>query len=375
MLYYKMRVRKFLNRETVIQILQKSQWILSKSEVKELLKFFKIHDFNEVNSDRSNMILRILKYKRSNLSEHFINSLKYKRNSKEYLNEIGGEQLLKEVKNKLSCDAKHNFPNNMQYWLDRNYTIEDALKNIKAVQQDRANKAGKSFIRERSHRCVEYWMARGLTLEESMAAISELQTRDLQYFVSKYGEDEGIVRHQNKIKNWQSSIHSKSTAEIADINSRKGKTFAEFVDLYGIERALEIVRSRTEWNTKSSKQANLFFKLLDEKLGNYALESFSAYKNKEWFIRSNTGIFFVDYRLGNKIIEYNGTIWHGDPRVFDKTDILPMLKVSASEIWKKDELRLNKLYSMGYTVKVIWELDVTRNIDGIIKECCDFIKG
>jgi very-short-patch-repair endonuclease len=52
-----------------------------------------------------------------------------------------------------------------------------------------------------------------------------------------------------------------------------------------------------------------------------------------------------------------------------------MLKVSASEIWKKDELRLNKLYSMGYTVKVIWELDVTRNIDGIIKECCDFIKG
>jgi hypothetical protein len=47
------------------------------------------------------------------------------------------------------------------------------------------------------------------------------QTRDLSWFINKYGKEEGVKRHTSKIEKWISTLESKSEEEKEEINKRK----------------------------------------------------------------------------------------------------------------------------------------------------------
>lgn len=72
----------------------------------------------------------------------------------------------------------------------------------------------------------------------------------------------------------------------------------------------------------------------------------------------------------------DGSVWHADPRNYEASDVLffgrksskkEWSKITAVEIWKKDEEQNEYLRSEGYTVVRFWEAEVKRDIDSCIK--------
>ena len=69
----------------------------------------------------------------------------------------------------------------------------------------------------------------------------------------------------------------------------------------------------------------------------------------------------------NTMYEFLGDYWHGNPLVYDKNKKHPVVKMTYGELYKKTFDNLNKLVSLGYTVKYIWERDWKNYKAGIDK--------
>lgn len=74
------------------------------------------------------------------------------------------------------------------------------------------------------------------------------------------------------------------------------------------------------------------------------------------------------------MVEYNGDYWHCNPKKYTPDFFHHVKKLSATEIWKRDEERLNTLKSAGYSTVVIWENDYHLNPSGTMEMLKDFMK-
>lgn len=72
----------------------------------------------------------------------------------------------------------------------------------------------------------------------------------------------------------------------------------------------------------------------------------------------------------NLIIEFFGTFWHMDSRVYDSTHINKINKMTAGEIWRHDEDRINRLkeYDPTYIIYIIKERDWRKNKNKVIEQ-------
>lgn len=59
----------------------------------------------------------------------------------------------------------------------------------------------------------------------------------------------------------------------------------------------------------------------------------------------------------NLVVEYFGDYWHCNPIKYKKSYYHKTMKLTAEEIWKKDEERIADLKENGYDVSVVWEYD------------------
>jgi hypothetical protein len=59
----------------------------------------------------------------------------------------------------------------------------------------------------------------------------------------------------------------------------------------------------------------------------------------------------------NTVYEFFGDFWHANPNKYASTDTLSIINLSASEIWKKDKIKINTLKRLGYNVEIMWESD------------------
>lgn len=69
--------------------------------------------------------------------------------------------------------------------------------------------------------------------------------------------------------------------------------------------------------------------------------------------------------MTNTIYEFLGDYWHGNPVRFNPSNIHPKNGISFGQLYKETFITLNKLKSLGYTVKYIWESEWNRFKRGI----------
>ena len=79
-------------------------------------------------------------------------------------------------------------------------------------------------------------------------------------------------------------------------------------------------------------------------------------------------IYLPDLRLA---IEYNGDYWHANPKFYDANDVI--IRKTVSQIWKKDEQKINRCIKVGIELLVIWEDDWTNRQDVVKQELLDII--
>jgi predicted nucleic acid-binding Zn-ribbon protein len=73
-----------------------------------------------------------------------------------------------------------------------------------------------------------------------------------------------------------------------------------------------------------------------------------------------------------KLIEFNGTFWHADRRVYDLDWVNPVTNRTAIEIWRRDLAKEEVALSFGYSVMSIWESDWQYDKQRVIDELVEW---
>lgn len=270
--------------------------------------------------------------------------------------------------------AQKNFKSTIEHWLMQGYSLEDSTNYRRAAQTSAAQCSAKVLTGKASPRSLEYWLLQGETIENASTIVKKIQSRDLNFFVHTYGEEDGLQRFNDRISKCVSTWLKRPENERDIINKSKGRTYEQLANQYGAEYAHVIMSKRLSVGVCISKESLDFFKLLDEMVGsNIANNSITGYKGPERWIKCQNSFYFLDYVVGNCVIEYNGSFWHADPRKYISTDTHPVKKQLVSEIWDHDKKKCDALKNLNYNVLTIWSTDVKNNQHQTLLQCKDFI--
>lgn len=98
----------------------------------------------------------------------------------------------------------------------------------------------------------------------------------------------------------------------------------------------------------------------------------------EFLIKEKNKLYFYDIKLNNYLIEVNGDFWHANPSIYKKNDYIKFPNNEAllvSEIWKKDKIKKNIAIKNNFYYIVVWEKDINQNIDNVIINIINNVKG
>lgn len=184
--------------------------------------------------------------------------------------------------------------------------------------------------------------------------------------VKKYGEEEGnlkwneYVEKQKITKSWDYMVEKFGEEKAREINLKK-------------INARYIFKNKNGGTACVSKESQVFFNNLDKFISK-KYDTFYANKNREFDIIANKKFCSLDYYIPElKIcVEFNGSCYHGDTRVFNDNDICnPFSELTAKQLREKDQERYKALEEEhGIKTYVVWELDYKNGID-----IEDFIKN
>ena len=175
---------------------------------------------------------------------------------------------------------------NIEYWIERGYSIDDAKQKINDFQC----KASQASIKERSNHPewnsthIEYWLAKGFNETEAICKLKERQrTFTLEKCIAKYGLMEGTKIFNNRQIKWQNTLKSKPISEIRRINKSKNR----FNYFYSYKGKLDI----NYWNSWKNvcKKYNLTYIDNIEELKTYICDlclctKYICGKSIDWFL-------------------------------------------------------------------------------------------
>ena len=272
-----------------------------------------------------------------------------------------------------------------QYWINSGLTEEQAVEKVRQLQ------------RSRSPRCIEYWLNKGLNESEAKAKISELQKYNtsldkrsleekrktskrsleywreqcsseteaiaahrefndftsIEYHIKKFGVEEGTKRYNQKVE------------DAKHYNSLDG-----YIDRYGESIGIEKFYDRFRKTPLgySTIAGNFFEKLLKDiiieypEFSNMRIMYASKPSDREFsriVTRNNKkSIYFYDFVIFDLqlCIEFNGSIWHGDPRFYNADDVIKFKEreYKVSDIWDYDKEKIAAIEDYGYEAKILW---------------------
>lgn len=279
-----------------------------------------------------------------NEGEAYVNSQKYVQKnkvspySKEFwLSRINPKTGINYTVEEADFERNSRRPIRPEYWIKKGYSPQEAQK-IADEKKTQNNKSGsktrlkKGIFEYTSKRCIEYWTSRGSTVEEAKEKISKLQeTFSLRICIEKYGKKEGRKRWLERQELWHKSYKKSNFSKVSQ-------------ELF--------------WSI-ASNLSNLdgiyFAQLADDK------KKDDSGINHEVRLKLEDSLClpdFIDIHQ-KKIIEFNGSYWHGKVGRGNKT---------------RHKAKLKKYYQAGYVVLEIDEKEYYADKDGTVKKCVTFLK-
>lgn len=301
---------------------------------------------------------------KKSFSSHTVEGIMYRTNctveeAKEKFIEINNQQLENRIKTQKKLRKedplwdKKRSRNCKEFWMEKGLSEEESINKSKEVWKEIQEASSKKRKENRKDYLtiyptkVEYWMNKGFTEEESISKISEIQNRfSLEKCIKDNGLEEGTRIFNERQVKWQRSL-------LENGNMKLGY---------------------------SKVSQDLFDKLFNH----YKLEDhiyvYYASKNKEYFISLIDQEFYsYDFtdRKRKKIIEYNGDLYHANPLLYTENDEPNPFrkgdKYKASEIWKRDERKIEVANQHGFEVLTIWDSEYKKDSDGTLQRCLSFL--
>lgn len=128
---------------------------------------------------------------------------------------------------------------------------------------------------------------------------------------------------------------------------------------------------KTNMKKGTSKSGDEFF----NRLSNHVPELVFG-RNNEAVIQISGTAVKVDclYPATNKIIEYYGDYWHGNPQKFKADDKVAIRKI-AKDVWQKDKDRIQCLRDAGYDALIVWENEYKKDPSAVIERCIHYLNN
>lgn len=270
-----------------------------------------------------------------------------------------------------------------KYWIEKGFTEEEAKVKVSKFQSDSAKGLIRTMIQNgtRNRSCPrhkDYYIYRGATEEEAIVQLSNFQRRDKAFFVQKYGEEEGLIRHANKTAKWQDSMKSKPKEEIERINNSKAcgnwewalKVANGDIDLATTLRNNLTIKRRNSVVKNNicqgfSKESIAYFEPIVEYAKFLIPEIKVRWKGDEYWLKSPKSVVSYDLTFPEiaLIIEYHGVAFH--PRYGDFLWRNPYGLTYQHQI-TKDAMKRNLAIENGFTFIEVWSDD---------KLSYNFVKG
>lgn len=184
----------------------------------------------------------------------------------------------------------------------------------------------------------------------------------LKNMVKRYGEEEGR-------KKWDGYCKRQSET----------KSWDYMVEKFGEQKARDIIRQRLTGINDSgfSKVSQELFESLDKYLSPKYTTHFAT-KDYEVEKSYKNLTYRLDYFIEelNLCIEFNGSVFHADPRLFKEKDHPNPFNrnLTAKQIWEHDSYRYKILKDVfGINTMVIWEIDYRQiNIEELVQKIINF---
>lgn len=248
-----------------------------------------------------------------------------------------------------------------EYCARQRYTCsKEYMITKKGLSEDEWNQYNASRASTKENFIKRYGKKAGLQKWKDYCKHEAYAGCKLEYFIEKYGEDEGRTQY-------------------LEVCSKKVSTIENFIKRYGpVEGKIKFEAAQ---NKSYSKVSQILFNKIDNLLGEFATNSNYALKNFEKRLDINTKdhckIYYLDYCLNNKVIEFNGDYWHANPAFYkaDEKINTQYKQLLVNDIWEADNQRLKLIQDAGYQVLVIWEKDYYENPDEVLQKCIAFLKN
>ena len=286
----------------------------------------------------------------------------------------------------------------VEYWTKKGFSEEEAKKKISEKQREYAKKHTKSiaptkqqmitkvgeenankFYRERSHLCIEYWLKRGYTEEYGKNKIAEIQRKN-NLLVKNHISDKTISFWVNK--GYTEEDAKKIISELQRTFTKE-KCIEKYGEIEGLKRWEE---RQNKWQKTLHESQNLhvgfskisqeLFNAIDKQLGKNDY-TFYGSKNHEYCIREDSVNYIYDFTdlEHNKIIEFQGDIYHGNPELFTENERPnPYRKdKSCKDLWEFDKKKGEIAVEHGFKILHIWEKDYRENKEQIINKSLKFL--
>lgn len=202
----------------------------------------------------------------------------------------------------------------------------------------------------------------------------------LKNLIDRYGEENGIkmwdeyINKQKETKSKEYVINKYGYDYWKELCKSKRVTLDHYIKKYGSEIGKELYLNRVTKNTYlPSKESGEFFDKIDLILSRkYKTYYYKKDGSEFGKLLSNGRYVFLDYYiLDLKIcIEYYGSVWHANPKIFKFDDVPFSFKGSnktSKEIWEEDKERI-KLLKKDFDIDtiVVWEDD--KSIQKVLKK-------
>lgn len=164
----------------------------------------------------------------------------------------------------------------------------------------------------------------------------------LDWFIKKYGEEEGHIKYQERSNNVSKTSHFK-------------------------------IYNKTNKNNWSNISQELFQKIYDI-ISHQFNNIYYAKLNHEYSCGIQNHNFDFVVLDNKKVIEFQGDRFHANPQLYKENDIpLKFLKKTSKQIWDDDKEKYDKIKNKGFELKIIWEKDYLKDKDKVVLECIKFL--
>lgn len=245
---------------------------------------------------------------------------------------------------------------NINYWVVRGYTKEAAEKAVIREQTLRANKQDKHTQNKKR----KTWYSN-----------NHRQDRGYQFYVDAgLTHDEAAAKMKDRNIKWIRSM-KEAIKKDPTINKRKGKTRLELESKYGVTEACKIMSARM-CSFRGMSKIQLEF--VDDIIEFCDLEQQDCYFGEnEWFISKGDLFCYYDFKVGNKIVEFNGDFWHMNPALYTENCINKVTGKQAKDVWVEDGKKKELAIGKGYDIMTVWESDYRHAPKDILNKVRNFL--